>query len=75
MSDGITVIDTPDGIEAYRMLAIHHRIKLEILGMQFRVNTCVAARRELGLPARTPRKKVLAAWEAAMDEKGVRYGK
>jgi hypothetical protein len=67
------VIDTPEGIDAYRMYAIRSRLKLEIAGITFRVNTAVAIRRELGLPPRTPRKKVLAAWEAKMREAGLKF--
>jgi hypothetical protein len=67
------VIDTPDGIEAFRMLSIHGRLKLEMLGMQFRISTFAAVRRELGLPPRTRRTKVLKAWEDKMTEKGIKF--
>jgi len=69
------VLDTPEAINAFRMLAIHKRLKLEIAGITFGINTHVAVRRELGLPPRTPRKKVLAAWEAEMTKKGIRFSK
>jgi hypothetical protein len=65
------IIDTPDGIEAYRMLAIYHRLKLEMKGIRFRISTFAVARRELGMSPRTPRAKVLEAWEAKMKEKGI----
>jgi hypothetical protein len=67
----MTVIDTPEGIDAFRMLSIRGRLKLEMAGLRFRINTFAAVRRELGLPPRTPRKKVLEAWEAKMREKGI----
>jgi len=67
----MTIIDTPDGIEAFRMLSIHGRLKLEMKGLRFRINTFAAVRRELGLAPRTPRAKVLAAWETKMREMGV----
>jgi hypothetical protein len=66
----MTVIDTPDGIARYRMLVVFNRLRLEQRGIRFRVNTHVAARRELGLPPRTPRAKVLAAWVERMREAG-----
>jgi len=71
MSDKTIVIDTPDGIEAYRMLAMRGRMKLEMTGFRFRISTFAAARRELGMGPRVPRAKVLAAWETKMREMGV----
>ena len=67
------VLDTPDAINAFRMLSIHGRLKLEQKGLRFQINTHAAVRRELGLPARTPRAKVIKAWEAEMDKKGISY--
>ncbi len=61
------VIDTPEGIEWYRRRVMISRMKLELIGIRFKINTFVAARRELGLPPRTPRKKVLAAYEEYAD--------
>ena len=55
------------------MLSIYGRLKLEMKGLRFRINTFSAVRRELNLPPRTPRAKVLAAWEAKMTEKGVKF--
>lgn len=68
MSDGGFVIDTPSGIEHYRRQVMLSRMRLEMLGLKFKINTFVAARRELDLPPRTPRKKVLAAYEAYCKE-------
>lgn len=67
------VLDRPEDIEAYRLLVILHRLRMEEKGLRFRVNTSVAARRELGLAPRTPRKKVIAAWEAMLTEKGIEF--
>lgn len=67
----MTIIDTPEGIEAFRLLSIHGRLKLEMRGLRFRINTFSAVRRELGLASRTPRAKVMEAWEAKMKEHGL----
>jgi hypothetical protein len=67
------VFDTPEAINAFRMLSVHGRLKLEMKGLRFRINTFSFVRRELGLPSRTPRTKVLAAWEQKMDELGIKY--
>jgi hypothetical protein len=67
----MTIVDTPEGIEAFRMFSIHGRLKLEMKGLRFRINTFSAVRKELGLTPRTPRAKVLAAWEAKMKEHGL----
>lgn len=65
------VIDTPEGIEAYRLLVIHKRLKMEMRGMRFGISTFAAARRELGMGPRAPRQRVLDAWEAMLREKGI----
>jgi hypothetical protein len=36
MSDDAIIIDTPDGIEAYRLLAIKGRLWLELKGIHFK---------------------------------------
>jgi hypothetical protein len=65
------ILDTPDKIEAFRLLAMHGRLKLEMKGLRFRISTFAAARRELGLHPRTPRKSVMAAWEQKMIDHGL----
>ena len=35
-SDGVIVIDTPEGIEAFRLLSIKGRLKLELMGLKFK---------------------------------------
>jgi hypothetical protein len=67
------VIDTPEGIEAYRLLVIHKRLKLEMTGLRFRISTFAAARRELGMGPKTRRASVLAAWEQMLTDKGIRF--
>ena len=69
--DKTIVIDTPDGIEAYRMLVMQKRMKLEMTGLRFRISTFAAARRELGMTPRVPRAKVLEAYEAKMRTMGI----
>lgn len=64
------ILDTPDGIEMFRLLSIHGRLKLEMKGLRFRISTFAAVRRELGLTSRVPRDKVLAAWEEKMRAHG-----
>jgi len=59
----MSMLDTPDAIEWYRRQVMLHRMELELKGIRFRVNTFAAARKELNLPLRTPRKKVLAAYK------------
>jgi hypothetical protein len=68
--DKLTVIDTAGGIEAYRMMVMRSRLKMEMAGIRFRISTFAAARRELGMTSRVPRAKVLAAYEAKMREAG-----
>jgi hypothetical protein len=67
----MTIVDTPDGITAFRMLSIHGRLKLEMKGIKFRISTFAAIRRELDMGPRAPRQKVLEAWEAKMREHGL----
>jgi len=67
------VLDKPDDIEAYRLLVILHRMRMEDKGLRFQISTYAAARRQLGMPPRTPRKKVLSAWEAMLTEMGIKF--
>ena len=69
--DGMIVIDTPDGIEAYRLLALRGALNLEILGMRRSHGQSVATiiKREFGLKGNNA--KVLEQYEAILREKGV----
>jgi hypothetical protein len=69
MNDGLIVIDTPEGIEAFRLLAIRSRLKLEMQGLRFRVSTFGYVRREFGFTGN--RKKVFAAYEQMLRDRGV----
>jgi len=69
------VIDTPEGIQAYRLLAIRGALKLQCLGMRGRVNAAEEARAELkraGRPCSSRQyRKLLAVYEAYLREIGV----
>lgn len=69
-SSGGFMIDTPEGIEAFRLLQMRGRLQLEVKGLRFRINTAQAIRREFGLKTRS-KKKLLEEYEAILREKGV----
>ncbi len=71
MKNKTIILDTPDQIDAFRLLAIHGRLKLEMQGLRFRISTFAAVRRELGMSPHTPRKSVMAAWEQKMRDRGL----
>jgi len=49
MNDQAIVIDTPEGIEMYRLLALKYALKLEIAGMKHRGGSAYAMlKREFG---------------------------
>lgn len=48
-----TVVDTPEGIELFRLLSMRGRLKLEMTGLRFRVSTLKAVNRHLGSKCRT----------------------
>ena len=64
------IIDTPEGIAAYRMLALRSALKLEILGMKHSRGSAYATiKREFNL--RGNRQKVLEQYENLLREKGI----
>jgi hypothetical protein len=65
------VIDTPEGIEAYRLLALRGALSLECKGMRRSHGPSVATivKREFNLKGNN--KKVLEQYEAILREKGV----
>jgi hypothetical protein len=70
----MVVIDTPEGIEAFRMLSIHGRMKLELkTGIGFRVPTFPAVKRELGLGMHVRNRSALAVWEDKMTQMGISF--
>ena len=64
------VIDTPEGIAAYRLLVLRSRLKLEILGMRSSINTAQVIRREFGLKTRN-RAKLLEEYESILRDMGI----
>ena len=73
MKNETVVLTGADQINAFRMFSVHGRLKLEMTGLRFRVNTFAAIRRELKLPANASRIKVLRAFEAKMVEQGLQF--
>ncbi len=72
------IIDTPEGINACRLLAVRGALRLEILGLCGRASAAGAARRELvaagvAKPPRS-RKALLVAFEALLRERGILSG-
>lgn len=64
----MTVHDTPNEIEAFRMLVIRGRLKLELKGIKFRINTFASVRRQYGFKGN--RLSVYNQYEALLREKG-----
>lgn len=70
MSDELIILDTPDQIEAYRLLAIKSRLKLELLGMRFKDGSTFAyVKRTYGFKGN--RQKVYDQYVSMLKEKGV----
>lgn len=64
------IIDTPEGIAAYRMLALRGALKLEILGMKRRGRSAASIiKEEYGFKGNN--KKVLEQYEAHLRTIGV----
>ena len=75
-TDGTIVVDTPEGIEAFRLLAIRGRLKLEMTGLKFRPipgygSTHSYVKRTYGFTGSMASGKVLASFEAHLREIGV----
>jgi hypothetical protein len=60
------VIDTPEGINMFRMLAIKHGLKLELLGMRHSKGLVFAAAKQM--TGKKTRKDCLTAIEAMIEE-------
>ena len=65
------IIDTPEGIEAYRLLVLRGALKLEIAGMRRSrgISAATAIKREFNLKGNN--KSVLEQYESILREKGV----
>jgi hypothetical protein len=71
--DGAIVIDTPEGIEAYRLLALKGALKLEARGLRFkggRVSAAQAVREAMGVTTRN-KAKLLEEYEAWLRERSL----
>jgi hypothetical protein len=54
MSDQAVIIDTPEGIELYRLLVMRSRLRFEIqTGLRFRVSTLKGVNKHLKCKCRT----------------------
>ena len=66
-----TIISTPEGISAYRLLALKGALKLESLGMKTRGPSALSiVKREHGIKARTA-KEALPLYIELLKEKGI----
>lgn len=63
------VIDTPDGIRAYRLLALRAALGLEIKGLKGRVNAYATIKKEFNLKG--SKQKVYDLYEAKLREMGI----
>lgn len=63
------ILDTPDAIMHYHMLAQKHALRMEIAGLRFRGGSvCAHIKRTYGITAHS-KKDVLAEFTAMIDEK------
>lgn len=63
------VIDTPEGIRAYRLLALRAALGLEVKGMRGRFNAYATIKKEFGLKG--SKAKVYELYEAKLRELGI----
>lgn len=63
------MVTTPEGIEAFRLLAIKGRLELELKGIRFRINTFPAIKREFGLKGRN--QKVYEQYCEMLRDRGI----
>jgi len=69
-SDDMIIIDTPDGIEAFRLLAIRGRLKLELSGLRFKGGSTFAyVKREFGFKGNNT--SVFEQYEQHLKDLGV----
>lgn len=64
------VIDTPEGIAAFRCLALLGRLRLEAKGLKFRIPTAPRVRKEFGIKKRRI-KDIVVEFEKILREKGI----
>lgn len=63
------VIDTPDGIHAYRLLALRAALGLEVKGLRARFSAYAIIKKEFGLKG--TKAKVYELYEAKLRELGI----
>ena len=63
------MIDTPAGIQAFRLLSLRGRLQLEIKGLKFRIATCPIIKQEFGLKGN--KQRVLEQFEVILRERGI----
>lgn len=66
-----TVIDTPEGIDAYRLLALRQALKLEIKGLRRSRGPSAFAMIKKEQNLKGSKAKVLEQYEKILREKGV----
>ena len=64
------IADTPDSIQAYRMLALKGALKLESLGIRRKGPSALALVKSLGIKARTA-KAAMPLFDAYLRQEGV----
>lgn len=68
-ADGSFVVNTPEGITMYRLLAMRGRLHLELKGLGFRQSTLAALQRE-GITSKRTKKGALADLNAHIESLG-----
>ena len=63
------IIDTPEGIRAYRLLALRAALGLEVKGLKGRVNAYATIKKEFNLKG--TKAKVYDLYEAKLKEMGI----
>lgn len=67
---GTIICDTPESIQAFRLLALRGRLQLEVKGLRFRVPTAPAVRAACGSTQRS-KVKLLEEYETWLRMKGI----
>ena len=65
------IIDTPEGIEAYRLLAIRARLRMEMAGIRFKESQTTFAYVRKTFKLKGGRAKVFKAYEDMLRERGI----
>jgi hypothetical protein len=65
-----TMIDTPEGIQRFALIALKSRLKLESVGMKGRGKSALSQVKAMGIKARTA-SEALPKYIAMLEEKGI----